>query len=65
MLINAPVDKIKELITLLSEELAGDDREMIAIIKAALTPGVNYTEMSEERVNELIQIIKEKRIARK
>lgn len=65
MLINAPVDKIKELITLLCKELAGDDEEMIAIIKAALTPCQDYTEMTEERVDELLRIIKEKRIARK
>lgn len=65
MLINAPVDKIKELITLLCEELAGDDEELIAIIKAAITPGQNYTEMTEERVDELLRIIKDKRIARK
>ena len=65
MLIKAAADKIKELITLLGEELAGDDKEMIATIKAALTPGENYAEMTEERVDELLRIIKEKRIARK
>lgn len=65
MLINAPVNKTKELIALLCKELAGDDEEMIAIIKAALTPCQDYTEMTEERVDELLRIIKEKRIARK
>ena len=61
MLIKAPSDKIKELITLLGEELAGDDKEMIATIKAALTPGENYAEMTEERVDELLQIVKKRR----
>ena len=62
MLIKAPADKIKELITLLGEELAGDDKEMIATIKAALTPGENYAEMTEERVDELLRIIKERKV---
>ena len=61
MLIKAPADKIKELITLLGEELAGDDKEMIATIKAALTPGENYAEMTEERVDELLRIVKKRR----
>ena len=61
MLIKAPSDKIKELITLLGEELAGDDKEMIATIKAALTPGENYAEMTEERVDELLRIVKKRR----
>lgn len=32
MLIKAPADKIKELNALLAEELAGDDKELIATI---------------------------------
>lgn len=65
MLIKAPAEKIKELITLLGEELAGDDKEMIAAIKAALTPGEDYSDMTEERVDELLRIIKERRKERK
>lgn len=61
MLIKAPADKIKELTVLLAEELAGDDKELIATIKAALTPGENYTEMTEERVDELLRIIRERK----
>ena len=65
MLIKAPADKIKELITLLGEELAGDDKEMIASIKAALTPSENNAEMTEEAVDNLIRFIKQKRFAHK
>lgn len=61
MLIKASAEKIKELTALLGEELAGEDKELIATIKAALTPGENYTEMTEERVDELLRIISEKR----
>lgn len=61
MLIQASAEKIKELTALLGEELAGDDKEMIATIKAALTPGENYAEMTEERVDELLRIIKKRR----
>ena len=65
MLIKAPANKIKEHITLLGEELAGDDKEMIASIKAALTPGEDYSDMTEERVDELLRIIKKRRKERK
>ena len=65
MLIKAPADKIKELITLLGEELAGDDKEMIASIKAALTPSENNAEMTEEAVDNLIRFIKQKRFVHK
>ena len=64
MLIKAHAEKIKELTGLLAEELAGDDKELIATIKAALTPGEDYTEMTEEKVDELLRIIKEKRVTR-
>lgn len=65
MLIQASAEKIKELTALLGEELAGDDKEMIATIKAALTPGEDYSDMTEERVDELLRIIKERRKERK
>ena len=65
MLIQASAEKIKELTALLGEELAGDDKERIATIKAALTPGEDYSDMTEERVDELLRIIKERRKERK
>ena len=65
MLIKASTEKIKELTALLAEELAGDDEELIASIKAALTPGEDYAEMTEERVDELLRTIKKRRKERK
>ena len=59
MIINAPVKKINELITLLGEELAGNDNELIETIKPALT--ANVPELDEAGVDELIRIIKERR----
>lgn len=61
MLIKASTEKIKELTALLAEELAGDDEELIASIKAALTPGEDYAEMTEEKVDELLRIIRERK----
>ncbi len=59
MIINAPVKKIQKLLTLLGEELDGDDNELIETIKPALT--ANVPELDEAGVNELIRIIKERR----
>ena len=60
-MIKASTEKIKELTALLAEELAGDDEELIASIKAALTPGEDYAEMTEEKVDELLRIIRERK----
>ena len=49
----------------MGEELAGDDKEMIASIKAALTPSENNAEMTEEAVDNLIRFIKQKRFVHK
>lgn len=61
MIINAPVKKINELITLLGEELAGNDNELIETIKPLITPTANTPELNEEGVDNLLRIIKERR----
>ena len=61
MIINAPVTKMQELTTLLCEELAGNDIELIEKIKTAITPSTNTPELDEEGVDNLIRIIKERR----
>ena len=61
MIINAPVKKMQELTTLLCEELAGNDIELIEKIKTAITPNTNTPELDEEGVDNLIRIIKERR----
>jgi len=61
VIINAPVKKIQELITLLGEELAGDDNELIETIKPLITPTANTPELDEEGVDNLLRIIKERR----
>ena len=61
MIINAPVKKMQELTTLLCEELAGNDHELIETIKTALTPTANTPELNETGVDDLIRIIKERR----
>jgi hypothetical protein len=59
MIINAPVKKTQEIITLLCQELSGDNKELIETIKPALT--ANVPELDEAGVDELIRIIKERR----
>lgn len=61
MIINAPIKKIQELITLLGEELAGGDKELIETIKPMITTTSNTQELDEEGVDNLLRIIKEKR----
>ena len=61
MIINAPVKKIQELITLLGEELAGNDKELIETIKPMITTTSNTQELDEEGVDNLLRIIKERR----
>lgn len=61
MIINAPLKKMQELITLVCEELAGNDNELIETIKNALTPTANAQELDEEGVDNLLRIIKERR----
>ena len=61
MIINASVKKMQELTTLLCEELAGNDIELIKKIKTAITPNTNTPELDEEGVDNLIRIIKERR----
>lgn len=56
---NAPVKKVQELITLLVEELAGDDKEFIRTLKPTLDD--DETELDEAAVDELIRIIRERR----
>lgn len=65
MIISAPVKKIQELITLLCEEFAGDDKELIETIKPMITPSVNNPELDEESVDNLIRIIMERRMDEK
>lgn len=59
MIINAPVKKIQELLTLLCEELAGNDNELIETIKPALT--ANVPELDEDGVDNLLRIIKSRK----
>ena len=61
MIINAPLKKMQELITLVCEELAGNDNKLIETIKNALTPTANAQELDEEGVDNLLRIIKERR----
>lgn len=61
MIINAPVKKMQELTTLLCEELAGDDKELIEAIKPMITPTSNTPELDEESVDNLIRIIRERK----
>lgn len=61
MIINAPIKKIQELITLLGEELAGNDNELIETIKPMITTTSNTQELDEEGVDNLLRIIKERR----
>ena len=65
MIISAPVKKIQELITLLGEELAGNDKELIETIKPMITPSVNNSELDEACVDHLIRIIMERRMDEK
>ena len=64
MIINAPVKKMQELTTLLCEELAGDDKELIETIKPMITPTSTTPEMEEEGVDNLIRIIRQRRQTR-
>ena len=64
MIINAPVKKMQELTTLLCEELAGDDKELIEAIKPMITPTSNTPELDEEGVDNLIRIIRQRRQTR-
>ena len=59
MVIYAPVKKIQELITLVVEELAGDDNEFIKTLIPTLD--ADDPELDEAAVDELIRIIKERR----
>ena len=63
MFFNAPVKKVQELITLLIEELSGDDNEFIKTLKPTLDD--DDTELDEAAVDELIRIIRERRKERK
>ena len=64
MIINAPIKKTQELISLLCQELAGDDNELIESIKPLITPIANTPELNEEGVDNLLQIIRERRMKR-
>ena len=64
MNINAPVKKMQELTTLLCEELAGDDKELIEAIKPMITPTSTTPELDEEDVDNLIRIIRQRRQTR-
>jgi len=59
MVIYAPVKKIQELITLIVEELSGDDNEFIETLRPTLD--AYDPELNEAGVDELIRIIKERR----
>ena len=64
MIINAPVKKMQELTTLLCEELAGNDKELIETIKPMITPTSTTPELDEEGVDNLIRIIRQRRQTR-
>lgn len=58
-------EKIEELTTLISEELEGNDKQMIDAIESIVGQGDNIASLPEETIDKTIAFIKDKRKDRK